>query len=69
MRNTLFVLCVLSALLIQGCGARQLYEGLQTSQRFECHKASQSDVDECLERADISYEEYQKDRKDAQENK
>lgn len=62
-------LWALVTVLIQGCGARQLYEGLQNSQRFECQKSSKYDIEACLESTDVNYEEYETERQDVLKHK
>lgn len=62
MRAILILLCVISAVAMSGCGTRQIYEGLQNSQRMRCQKFPKPEYEECVERADASFEEYRKNR-------
>ena len=68
-RVVLITVCVLSVLLLFGCGKRQVYEGLQSRQRFECHRVPQSEIEECLDRASVSYDEYQQRIDELKEDK
>ncbi len=54
--------CMLSVVLLVGCGSRQVYEGLQARQRVECHRGPQSEIEESLDRASVSYDVYQQGR-------
>lgn len=61
------VVGALSIVLLFGCGNRQVYEGLQARQRFECHRVPQSEREECLHNASVSYDEYQQAREEVLE--
>ncbi len=67
MRTLPIGVCALSAVLFVACGKRQVYEGLQARQRFECHKMPQSEIEECLNRASVSYEVYKQGRDEVME--
>lgn len=56
---------ILIVLIIAGCTYRGAYEGIQTSNRFECSKLPLSQYDECMENANKSYDEYERERKEA----
>ncbi len=64
MRTILILLCLLSTVLMYGCGTRQVYEGLQSRQRIECQNLPKSEYEECLDRVDVSHEEYKRHRED-----
>ena len=51
--------------LAAGCSNRGAYEGFQVSNRNECIKLPPSQYDECMENANISYDEYERERKEA----
>lgn len=52
-------------LVLVGCSNRGVYEGIQTSNRNECSKLPPSQYDECMENANKSYDEYERERKEA----
>lgn len=54
---------VLILLLLAGCSSKGTYEGIQADNRIECSKLPPSQYDECIERANKSYEEYEYERK------
>lgn len=56
---------MLAALMLVGCTSRGVYEGIQTGKRTECAMLPQSQYDECMERASISYDEYEREREAA----
>jgi len=52
-------------LVLAGCSNQQTYEGLQMSARNECAKSpNQVQYNECMERTKMSYEEYERKRKE-----
>jgi hypothetical protein len=52
--------------MLVGCSSRGVYEGIQTSNRNECAMLPQSQYDECMERASVSYDDYQREREAAE---
>ncbi len=52
-------------LMVIGCSSRGAYEGIQVSNRVECSKLPPSQYDECMENANISYDEYERKRQEA----
>ncbi len=52
-------------LIIAGCSSRGAYEGIQTSNRFECSKLPSPQYDECMNNANKSFDEYERERKEA----
>lgn len=58
-------LVIVIFLIIAGCSSRGAYEGIQTSNRFECAKLPPSQYDECINNANKSYDKYERDRKEA----
>ncbi len=60
---------ILMAILITaGCSYRGVYEGIQTSKQQECANLPPTQYEECMEGSDLSYEDYEKSRKDASGN-
>lgn len=47
------------------CSNKQVYTAIQQNQRFECSKLPQAQSEDCMRQFDISYEQYQEDRKSA----
>ena len=58
-------LLILVFLTMVGCSSRGVYEGIQAGNRFECSKLAPHQYDECMENANKSYEEYERERKEA----
>ncbi len=63
--NKLLILMML--LGIVACSNRAVYENMRMHQRNECLKEPQPSYEECIEGTDQSYEEYQRERKEALE--
>ncbi len=55
-------LALLVALALPGCSNRQIYEGLQAGQRNECQRLAEPERSKCLERANLRYDDYEKER-------
>ena len=51
--------------VLVGCSNRGTYGGIQTGNRNECSKLPPSQYDECMENASKSYDEYDRERKEA----
>ena len=52
--------------VLAACSNRGIYGGLQASKRNECSKQlPQSEYNECMEDANRSYDEYERERKEA----
>jgi uncharacterized lipoprotein NlpE involved in copper resistance len=49
-------------LILAGCSNRAVYGGIQTSNRIECLELPPSQYDECMEDANRSYDEYERER-------
>lgn len=52
------IVALLIAAMAGGCTSRDLYHAGQEYQRQECRSGPVSDYEECLRRADLSYERY-----------
>ncbi len=62
-----FVLLILiiSCLFLQGCSYRSWYGGLQQKQRQDCYeRGNQADVQSCLEKANMNYDQYKSSREE-----
>lgn len=57
----LLILCCLA-----GGGCKALYEGFKMSRNEDCYRLTYPEQEECLRQVDISYEEYEKERRTAQ---
>jgi len=56
---------VLFSFALANCSAQQAYYGLQQSAKNECAKSvNRAEYAECIERATMSYEEYEQKRKE-----
>jgi hypothetical protein len=52
--------------ILQGCTFRAWYTGFQEEQRRKCYDTpNQTQIQQCLDRADMSYDDYEKYRKDS----
>ncbi|MFK8012718.1 MAG: hypothetical protein AB8B80_11790 [Marinicellaceae bacterium] len=60
---------MLLTLIGSGCSYRSAYEGMQASNRFDCTKQPPSQYDECMESANKSYDQYERERKQTLEQK
>ncbi len=64
MMRWLTMLLVGCLLANQGCTYRAWYEGFQKKQRNDCYQyQNQKDVQECLDKSNMTYDEYEKTRK------
>lgn len=55
--------------LIGGCTSRELYRYGQEHQREQCRSGPPSEYDECMKRANESYETYQRNRREVEEGR
>ena len=55
----------MGAALLCACTGRQAYDGIQQGKRVECQRLPLSQQARCLEDANISYDEYERRRKEA----
>jgi len=51
--------------ILAGCSGRVAYEGIQASNRSECSTLPPSQYDECMNNTNKSYDEYERERKEA----
>ena len=58
-------LILLIFFIIAGCSSRVAYESIQAGNRSECSKLPPSQYDECMNNANKSYDEYERERKEA----
>jgi hypothetical protein len=63
MNNKYFALLISSTLLITGCTGKQLYNSMQPKyNEAECRKLPDREYKECINKKNMSYEEYEKER-------
>ncbi|MCC5854099.1 MAG: hypothetical protein JJU10_00265 [Idiomarina sp.] len=64
-RRIYVVLAMLACVFgLQGCTSKQLYEAAHENRRNECRKLPLQQQRECFERYDMSYEEYERKRRE-----
>lgn len=51
-------------LMLAGCTNRGVYEGIQASARHDCSTLPPSQYEECMEAANVSFDEYQRQREE-----
>jgi hypothetical protein len=64
MKIIALILVLLFLATISSCTKRTVYDSLRYSQEMECQKLQGADQQECLKRAGMSYDEYQKQLKE-----
>lgn len=60
MRISLLIALAL-AFLLSSCTKRNIYEGIQVNERRQCEELRGTDREDCLKRAEQSYDEYMRD--------
>ncbi|WP_269620515.1 hypothetical protein [Zhongshania sp. BJYM1] len=55
----------IALIMLAGCSNRSLYEGVQASNRNDCAKLQSPQYDECMENANRSYNDYERERKES----
>jgi len=60
--NKLWLLIVV--FFLAGCSNKAVYENIQINNRNSCAKVPPPQYEECIERANKSYEEYEQERKE-----
>ena len=63
---TVFTIAIL--VYIYGCSKQQVFEGFKAKNRNDCYNLPQSQQDDCLKATDVSFEEYQRQRKETEES-
>lgn len=56
---TLFILLLMS---LMACSTKQAYEAIQLKQKNDCQTLQGSEYEECMQRAEQSYEKYKEQR-------
>ncbi len=60
------VLTLVICTSLQGCTYRAWYTGFQEEQKRKCYdNPSQTQIQQCLDRVNMSYDEYEKSRQDS----
>ncbi len=62
------MLIIVISVVSQGCTNQFWYDGLKANQRQQCLKGLASEYNDCMERADESYNNYRTKKEDAQGN-
>ncbi len=58
-------LLALTALLaVPGCTTRGVYEGLRSSEKFDCLQQPPGEIEQCRQRAEESYNDYSRNREE-----
>ena len=65
--STKILLLAVASVTIVGCSNRQMYEGFQASRRTNCLSVPPKKYDNCMEKANISFETYQRQRAEAKQ--
>ncbi len=56
---------IAGCLLLQGCSYQSWYGGFQQKQRQDCYeRGNQADVQSCLEKANMNYDQYKNSREE-----
>lgn len=53
------------SLSLFACSQKSVYEGIQAGERNACLKEPESQYDDCMQRANKSYDEYKRERDEA----
>ena len=57
-------LALIVIFVIGACSNRAIYNNFQINNRNDCAKQPESQYEECMERSNMSYEEYERKRKE-----
>ena len=57
------IFIILLMTLLVACSNKQAYNAVQANQRSQCQKLPNSEYEECKQREQLSYEQYQEERK------
>jgi len=55
---------LIAAFFLTGCSSKAIYENIQINNRNACTKEPPSQYEKCIERANKSYEEYERELKE-----
>ena len=69
MNSILFVSAILLMATFSGCGPRNVYDSLRYNQELKCQKLHGDDRDECFKQTGMTYDEYQRQLKERQQDK
>ena len=69
MNRVILVSTILLMVTFSGCGPRTVYDSLRYNQELRCQKLHGDDRDECLKQSGMSYDEYQRQLKERQQDK
>lgn len=58
---------LLSLGVAAACSNRAVYDSVQAHQRLECQKAPVSQQEECMQQVEKSYEQYERERKELEQ--
>ena len=61
------VVVFFAVIVVAGCSNRQVYDAALSSQRIQCSKVPEWDYNKCMEEASKSYDQYEREREDAQQ--
>jgi hypothetical protein len=64
-----FVPAMLLIVMDYGCGPRNIYDSLRFYQEMGCDKLQGTERDECSRRSRMSYDEYQRQLKEREQNR
>jgi len=65
--STKILLPIVASVTLVGGSNRQMYEGFQASQRTNCLSLPPEKYDDCMEKANISFETYRRQRAEAKQ--
>lgn len=55
---------MISLAVLAGCSSKAVYDNVQLNNRTDCNRVPQPQYEECIERTDKSFEEYERERKE-----
>ncbi|WP_242634364.1 hypothetical protein [Marinobacter salicampi] len=55
---------MVSLSVLAGCSSKAVYDNVQLNNRTDCNRVPPPQYEECIERTDKSYEEYERERKE-----
>jgi|GEM_PF-881376 len=63
--KALSIILITGCLFLQGCSYQSWYDGFQQKQRQDCYdRGNQADVQSCLEKANMNYDQYKNIREE-----